>query len=276
MRILTQLSCFILAVFIFSSCSNMTRIEKSKDPEYKLAKADEYYAKKNWKNAQVLYESLFAAYKGDKKFEELYYKWAYTYYYMKMYPEAQNFFKGFLETFPNSPKAEEVDYMRAFSFYKQSPRIELEQVNTIKAMNMMQTFISQHPTSPYVKDATKVIDESRAKLELKDERAARLYYNLGHFRAAALAYTDLTENYPDSQMGEEYALMEIKSYFKFAQLSIAGKQIERYETVIKSYQDFADRYPDSKLIKEALNFNNLSITQIKELQYEQTTSSASL
>ena len=265
---------FFCAILLLS-CSQYTKIEKSTDSAYKLSKADEYYAKKKYQKAQALYESLFSAYKGDKKFEDLYYKWAYTYFYLGMYPEAQNYFKGFLETFPNSPKAEEIDYMRAYSFYKQSPRLELEQVNTVKAMNMMQTFISQHPTSTYVKEATAVIDESRAKMESKDEREAKLYYNLGHFRAAALAYAQLSEDYPDSKLGDEYGLMQIKSYYKFAQLSIDTKKIERYESVTKSYQDFSDRYPDSGLLKEATNYNNLSITQIKELQNEQTSSSAS-
>ncbi len=259
-----------------TSCSKYSKVAKSKDPVYKLQKADEYYAKKEYKKAQQLYEELFPLYKGEKNFESLYYKWAFTYYYMKMYPEAQNFFKGFLETFPNSDKAEEIDYMRAYSFYKQSPRIELEQVNTLKAMNMMQTFINQHPSSPRVEQATAIIDEARLKLEDKEYRAAKLYYQLSQYRASAIAFSGLVDNYPESVKGEEYNLYIVKSYYKFANQSIYDKKAERFEQVIKAYNDFADRHPESKLLKEAADYSKLSTSQINEIKNEQITSSAKL
>ena len=76
------------------------------------------------------------------------------------------------------------------------------------------------------------------------------------------------------QRGDEYKLKVVKSYYKFAKLSFEEKQIERYEKVISEYQDFADRYPDSKLLKEAESYSNLSQNHIKEIKNEQTTSSA--
>src|SRR6188768_2998303 len=193
----------LLALFVFSSCSKFSKVQKSKDPEYKFTKAEEYYAKKKYRNAQQLYEELFPVYKGTQKFEDLYYRWAYCYYHLGMYRDAENLFKGFLEVFPNSPRAEEVDYMRAYCFYKQSPKIELEQVNTIKTMGMMQTFINTHPGSPRVKEATEIIDKSRAKLELKEYRGAKLYYDIGQFRASAIAFGMLLNTYPESEKGEE-------------------------------------------------------------------------
>jgi outer membrane protein assembly factor BamD len=268
---------FALICTIFTSChKEFNTIQKSKDAKYKLTKADEYFAKKKYSNARVLYEQLFPAYKGQDKFEELYYKYAFCHYYEKMYPEAEQLFKGFLEFFPNSVHAEEVDYMRAYSFYKQSPKLELEQVNTLKAINMMQTFINQHIGSPRVKDANAVIDEGRAKLELKEAREAQLFYNLGQYRASGIAYNNIINSFPETRKGDEYKLMVVKSYYKFAKLSIAEKQLERFEKVVSEYQDFADRYPESALIKEAESFNNLSKNNIKILTNEQTTPPARL
>ncbi len=267
----------VVALFLtLNSCSKFSKIQKSRDFEYKLKKADEFYADKKYRYAQQLYEELFPVYKGNQKFEDIYYKYAYSFYYLKLYRDAENLFKGYLEVFPNSPRAEEVDYMRAYCFYKQSPKLELEQVNTMKAMGMMQTFISTHPTSPRVKDATEIIDLSRAKLEGKEFRGAQLYYNLGQFRAAAIAFSNLMNNYPESLKGEDYKLMVVKSYYRFAKLSVQERQVERYEKVITEYQDFTDRYPESKLLKEAESYKNLSQNNIKDLQNEQTSSSAKL
>jgi len=273
MKLVKLFSGLFLVSFLLFSCSKFSKVEKSKDVDYKLVKADEYYANKKYRQAQQLYESLFPVFKGTQKFEDLYYKYAYCFYYQGLYSDAENLFKGYLEVFPSSSRVEEVDYMRALCFYKQSPKLELEQVNTVKAMNMMQSFINTHPGSPRIKDASEIIDKSRAKLEQKEFRSAQLYFNLEKFRAAALAFTALMDKYPESLQGEEYKLMVIKSYYRFAKLSYLEKQLERYEKVLMEYEDFAERYPESKLLKDAEEYNNLSKIQIKEIQNEQTTSS---
>jgi outer membrane protein assembly factor BamD len=276
MRLFLKIFVASLVIVGLFSCSKFNKVEKSKDVDYKLLKADEYYAKKSYRNARALYEQLFPAMKGSAKFEDLYYKYAYCYFYEKQYSDAENLFKGYLEVFPNSVHAEEVDYMRAYSFYKQSPKLELEQVNTQKSMNMMQTFINQHIGSPRVKDATAIIDEGRAKLELKEAREAQLYYNLTQYRAAGIAFNNVLNNYPESLKGEQYKLMVVKSYYKFAKLSVYEKQLDRFEKVTIEYQDFADRFPDSKLLKAAEEFSILSKNNIKEITNEQTSPSARL
>ena len=256
-------------LFLAACNSGFNKVLKSKDYEYKLRKADEYYAKKKYKNAEELYVELFPVFKGTEKFEELYYKYAYCSLYQKNYADAENLFKGFLEVFPNSTRAEEVAYMHAYTFYLQSPTVELEQINTSKAIGMMQSFINTYPNSPRIKDANEIIAKGRAKLELKEYKTAQLYYNLQQYRAAGISFTNLLNTYPESNKGEQYMLMVIKSYFEFARLSIYDKQEERYQKVSAVYFDFADRYPESNMLKEAENYKNLSLNNIKQIQNEQ-------
>jgi outer membrane protein assembly factor BamD len=277
MRFFTSAVLLVFIAGILSSCtSKFGKILKSPDVDYKLRMADEYFANKKYRQAQQLYEELYPVFKGTDKFEELYYKDAFCFYYMENYRDAENFFKGFLEVFPNSKKAEEVDYMHALCFYKQSPKIELEQTNTAKAMGVMQTFINTHPTSPRKNEATEIIDKCRAKLEQKELRSAELYYKIGHYRAAAISFDNLLNSYPESAAADAYKLKAIKAYYKFAQLSVQEKQMERYEKVISSFEDFTDRFPESKLLKEAEEYKNLSINNIKEIQNEQAKTSAQL
>ena len=274
MRLFKLLLTPVFLLILVSSCNKYSKVTKSKDYEYKLKMADQYFSKGKYKIAQELYEELFPVFKGTVKFEELYYKDAYCFYYMKSYADAENLFKGFLEVFPNSSKAEEVDFLRSYCFYKQSPKLELEQVNTIKAMGMMQTFINTHPGSERNKEATEIIDKCRAKLEMKEHRAAELYYNMGQYRAAAIAFTNLTNNYPESLKGEDYKLKTVKAYYKFAKLSYEEKQVERFEKVVAEYEDFIDRSPESKLLKEAESISNQSKNNIKAIKYEQTQTAA--
>lgn len=262
---------------ILSGCNNQfNKILKSSDYEYKLKKADEYYANKNYRNAEVLYQELFPVFKGSDKFEDLYYKYAYCSYYQKNYLDAENLFKSYLGVFPNSSKAEEIAYMHAYTFYKQSPNVELDQTNTTKAIGMMQGFINSYPNSPRVADANDIITKCRGKLEKKDYISAKLYYNLQFYQASALTFSSLLINYPESSIGDEYMLMVVKSYYEYAKSSVYGKQEERYEKVTSEYFDFADRYPESKLLKEAENYKNLSQNEIKKLKNEQIKATTSL
>lgn len=263
---------FILlsSVFLLSACnSQFNKVLKSKDFEYKLKMADKYFGEKKYNKAQQLYVELFPVFKGSDKFEDLYYKYAYCSYYLKDYTDAENLFSGYLGVFPNSPRAEEIAYMHALTFFKQSPKVELEQSNTLKAIGMMQAFINNYPNSSRVNEAQQIINKGRQKLEEKEFLSAQLYYNLGQYQAAGIYFSNLLINYPDSQKGDEYMLMAIKSFYKFAQLSIPSKQQERFQKVVTEYFEFADRYPDSKLLKDAETFRNLSENNIKQLQNEQ-------
>lgn len=264
----------ILTTMFLASCHNQfAKVMKSHDAEYKLRMAEQYYAKKSYNKAQQLYENVMPFFKTSKEFEDIYYKFAYCAWYQYDYLNAENLFKTYLEIFPNSPRAEEVDFMRANCFYKQSPKPELDPTNTIKTMGMMQTFINTHPGSPRNKDASEIIDICRNKLEIKDYKSAQLYYDLGQFRAAGVTFTTLLNNYPDSPKADEYKLMIIKSYFRFAELSVNEKKKERFEQVIDECNDFTDRFPESKLKNEAEHYLNLSQTNIKILSNEQVKTS---
>lgn len=254
---------FLLIGFtgLVSSCSNFSKVLKSPDYDYKLKMANQYYDKKQYRQAQTLYEELFTVFKGTPQFEDLYYRYAYCAYQQKDYPSAENLFNGFLEMFPNSARAEEIEYMEAYSYYRQSPKPELDQTNTLKAMGMMQTYINTHPGSERIKQAEEIIDKCNKKLEVKEFNSCQLYYDLGQFKAAAIAFTSLINNYPDSPKADEYKLMIIKSYYKYAEMSIEEKREERYARVVKEVQDFQDRYPESKLLKEAERYLTLSSTK---------------
>lgn len=270
---------FLTGVFavaiLFSSCaSKFGKVLKSKDYEYKLKMAEQYYAKKDYFRAQQLYVDVMPYFKGDSRFEDIYYKYAYTAWYQKDYINSENLFKTFTENFPTSSRAEECEFMRCMSFYKQSPKVDLDQTNTVKTIGLMQAFINTHPQSAdKIKQATDIIDECRKKLELKEEKAAQLYYDLGYYKAAATAFSSLCDNYPDAENSDFYKMEEVKAYFKYAELSIVEKQIERYQKVITECEDFVQRYPDSKLTEQVNQYKTDSQNIINKLQNEQAASS---
>lgn len=260
----------VLAVIVSTSCNNqLRRIEKSNNFEKKLDYANQLFQKKKYNTAITLYTDLVQVYKGTDKFEPMYYNFAYCSYYVKDYVQAAFQFKNYLDLFPNSPRAVEIDYMQAYCYYKQSPKVSLDQTNTMKAIAAMQTFINNYPTAEKVSEANLVIELCRRKLEKKEFTSAELYYNLGFFKAAGIAFKNLMRNYPDSDKSDGYKVMAIRAYYNYAKNSIPERQKERYATVLDEYLDFADHYPNSKLKLDAEKFYTLAQNNIKTLDNEQ-------
>ena len=269
---------FIAFITLFSSCSKImhlfknkhsyaiNKVLKSKDTEYKYKMAQQFYANKEYYQAQQVFEDLFKDYKGTDKYEDMYYKWVYSMYYQKDYMSAENGFKTFTENFPNSSKAEECDYMRGYCLYKQSPKVDLDQTETTKAIGQMQAFVNTYPTSKRVKDANDIIESCREKLELKEGKAAQLYYDLGYYQASAIAFEGVSENYPDSKKSDEYKLYEIRGYFKYAELSMEDKREERFQKVLTECSDFYERFSDSNLLPQVNKYKEQATNYLKPLQ----------
>lgn len=263
---------FLLSTTLLVSCATkFSKILKNSDYEYKYKMAEQYYAKKEYTKAQVIFEDIFPYVKGTSRYEDMYYKFAYSYYYQGDYMNAENLFKSFVENFPSSTRVEECDYMRAYCYYKQSPKIDLDQTNTNKTMNLMQVFINTHPTSKRVAEAAEIIDKCREKLEAKDYKSAQLYYDLGFYKAAAIAFGNVSDNFPDSKRSDEYKLQVIKAYFRYAEMSYFEKQKERFEKVLTECTDFFERFSDSKYLDEVNKLKTQSTNYIikNEKEYEQ-------
>lgn len=259
---------FLIALVALGSCNGYERVLKSNDVNYKLTKANEYYDKKQYLRSNELFRDLLPVMKGTRNFEPLYYRYAYSFYYMKDYFNASYHFKNFVDFFPNSKDAEECEFMHAVCLFKESPKPSLEQTNTIKAMEALQSYINTHPNSARLAEANKYIDEGRKKLEEKESGAAKLYYNIGQHKAASIAYKSVMRSYPESPNSDYYQIMVIKSLYNYARRSIPEKQEERFANVVVAYRDMAENYPASKYLKEAESYFSLADNNIKRLRNE--------
>jgi outer membrane protein assembly factor BamD len=254
---------------MLGSCSGFEKIRKSSDVNYKLTKANEYYDKKDYQHANQLYKELMPIMKSTRNYEALFYRYAYTFYYLKDYLEASYYFKNFAEYFPTGKDAEECEFMSAVCLFKYSPKYTLDQTNTNKSLEALQSFVNKYPTSSRLGEANKYIDDSREKLEHKQADAAKLYYNINQFKAATVAYRSVLRNYPESRNADEYIFMIMKSMFKYAKASIPEKQEERYAVAISTYRELKDTYPKSSYLADAEKLYTEANNNVKKIRNEQ-------
>ena len=93
---LNNILVFVL-ILSLGACSKFGKVLKSKDFEYKLKMANTYFEKKEFRQAQVLYEELFPVFKGTPQFDDLYYNYAFSHYNMRDYETAFLYYNPFLE-----------------------------------------------------------------------------------------------------------------------------------------------------------------------------------
>ena len=266
---LKNLLYLLVAVVVLGSCNGFEKVRKSSDVNYKLSKANEYFDKKDYNHANILYKELMPIMKSTRNYEALFYRYAYTFYYMKDYIEASYYFKNFTEFFPTSKDAEECEYMSAVCLFKYAPKYTLDQTNTVKALEALQSYTNRYPKSAHAAEANGYIDQSRKKMELKKADAAKLYYNINQFKAATVAYKSVLRDFPESPNADEYQFMIMKSMFRYAKASITDKQEERYSNAISAYHDLKDGYPHSKYMAEADKLFAEADINIKKVRDEQ-------
>jgi len=265
----TSILFITIFVLLFGACKSAhEKVLKSTDINYKLEKANEYYDQKKWYKASAVYETLMPTFRGTKNYEQLYYRYCYAFYYQEDYLSASYQFKNFIENFPKSPLAEECEFMHATCLFKMSQKFSLDQTSTYKAMDALQTYISMHPNSKRLTEANNYIEIGRAKIEMKDANSAKLYFNIGQYKAATVAYKSLLENYPDSKSLDLYHFMIMKSFYKYASASVLAKQEERFSEAVSAYKELESITPKSSYLSEAEKYYTSAQNNIKKLRNE--------
>ncbi len=256
------LGTFILLLLITFSCSKFRKYEKSQDWRVKYEAGLNYYAKKDYYRASVLFEQILPIVRGLPEGEKVQFNLAYCQFYDRLYLLASEQFRTFYETYGRSQLAEEARYMFAYALYMASPGENLDQTSSIEAMAAMQEYLNRYPNSKFRDKAIEVINTSQAKLERKGFDNARQYYRMKQYKSAVVALNNFKNNFPDSKYVEESYYLVIDSEFNIAEKSLKSKQEERYRTVIEHYQEFLDKYPESKFLRDAEKLYAASLDKV--------------
>ena len=251
---------------LVGSCSKFKKIEKNEDWRVKYEAALNYYNKKDYYRAAILFEQIRPIVRGLPEGEKVEFYLAYCQYNERTYLLASNQFRVFYETYRRSPLAEEAQFMYAYSLYVSSPIYSLDQQSSIEAMDAMQTFINQFPRSKYLDKAVNVIEDTQVKLERKGYENAKLFLKLDRYKAAILSFDNFKSSFPDSEYLEELAFLKVEAQFKFAEQSFLSLQNERYTLVVEFYQDFVDNFPKSLFLRDAEKYYQNSIEKLNKLK----------
>ncbi len=242
---------FIALYFFLRGCGEYEKLLKSHDYRLKYTKACEYYENGDYARASTLFDQISSIFRGTVTADTVYYYQAQSYYKQKDYILAGHHFRNLAVNYPSSTFAEEAEFLTAYCYYKLSPKPSLDQENTIRAINGFQLFIIKYPSSERITEANQLIIEMQNKLVEKSYMNAKLYYNLGDYKASIIALRNSLSEYPNTKYREELMFLILKSNYLLADNSIIEKRIERFQNAIDEYYSFITEFPESMYRREA-------------------------
>ena len=247
----------MLAV-VLCSCGEYNKVLKSSDYNLKYDYAKKAFEQKRYVQAYTILADLVPIFRGTDKAEESLYLLAMSYYENKDYMNSGSYFKQYYTIYPKGQYAELARFYSGYGYYLDSPESQLDQTETHKAIEELQSFLDYFPRSEKVSIAQNAIFELQDKLVYKELENAQLYYNLGtymgnNYESAVIVAKNAIKDYPYSKYKEKLEMLVLKARFKEAELSVDEKKQDRYRTVIDEYYAFINDYPDSESRREADN-----------------------
>ncbi len=194
---------FIPFLLVFSSCGEYNKVLKSKDVDYRFDFAKRAFDQRKFTQASTVLETIYTPLRGTPNGEEALFLLAMSYYENKDYLNSGVYFKTYYSRYPRGKFAELARFYSGYGYYLDSPDPQLDQSQTVKAIEELQGFLDYFPNSDRVSIAQNAIFEMQDKLTLKELQNAQLYYNLGNYmgnnyESAIITAQNALKNYPYS------------------------------------------------------------------------------
>ncbi len=238
----------LIASFILISCGSQDQIRPGDSLEVAFDKAMNLYDRGRYGDAARAFETVVSVGRGTETGQQAQFYIAESYFNNRQFALAASEYQRYHVFFPRSERRPDAQFMEAFSYYRLSPRYNLDQSDTYRAIERFQLFISQNPNSDKVAEAAEHIDELREKLARKKFSAANQYMTLArrqasNYRSAALYYGMVIDRFPETSYAERALANQIRAHVFFAENSVPARQAERFEKAIEAYETYVQLFP---------------------------------
>jgi len=274
-----KLSLLLLFVVILASCRSQQLIRPGDTLQVAYAKAYSLYDEEKWDDAISAFETVISIGRGTDIGRDSQYYLAESYYNNRQYLIAASEYERYATSFPNDPRLEEVNYKTALSYYQLSPRYNVDQTHTNRALERFRLFMARHPNSDLVEDAGNKVEELQEKLARKHYESAEFYMRTNRYRAAATYFDIVIDRFPGTTWAEQALVDQIDAYIQYADNSVQARQEERYQLALESYEKYVQLFPRGTNRSRAedlydqarqalIQFGNEAVTSARNLEQE--------
>jgi len=234
-----------ISFWLFSGCASTRGTKTVLTPEERFALAKAKFDKHDYLEAIDELSVITLQYAGSTIADSAQLLLGEARYARGEYLLAAYEFEKLIRNMPSSSLVPYARYRLGMCYYELSPKPELDQTYTYKAIDELQTFVEYYPTNELVPEAERRIHELNNKLALKNLKIAELYMKMEDYKAALIYFDHILERYHDSDVADRAAKGKIEAL-------IARRQ---YDAARQEVQHFRERYPTSSLLPEVDKLN---------------------
>jgi len=234
-------------------------IHMEEDLSHRFDKAMGYFEKGKYPRAKDEFDYIIMTDPGSKIANESQYYMAESMFHMKEYGDASIAFDRYIRFSPDYTKIEKARYQVCECAINLSNSYQREQSQTHKALEQLQMFIEDFPTSDLVKDAEDAILELRLKLAQKDYEVGRMYLKLEEYESALIYFRSVLNHYYDTSFSDD------------ARIGIIFTHIlnNNYKGANNYFKSQKGRFLSNNKYKEAETLLQDTATGLKLAQYYQ-------
>ena len=196
-----KLTLFLAAFFLVCCSKKNVHVEEDLSPRFD--KAMGYFDRGKYPRAKDEFDYIIMTDPGSKIANESQYYMAEALFQMEEYSDASISFDRYVRFSPNYTKIEKSRYRICECAILSSNAYQREQSQTHRALEQLQMFIEDFPTSDFVEDAENAIVELRIKLAQKDFEVGRIYLKLEEYESALIYFRSVLNNYYDTPFADD-------------------------------------------------------------------------
>lgn len=230
-----------LSAFLYGCSSSDGNDLKTEDPEKAFNIAKRKYDNKDYLDAIDDFSFIKIKFPGTSISDKTQFYLADSYFKRKEFILAAYEYESMLKNYTLSPFIPETRYKLGLCYYELSPKYSLDQEFTNYAIQELQLYVELYPEDKNVSDAEKILKELKDKLAYKSFKTGELYMKLDNYKAAALYFNSVYEDYIDSEWADDAMIGHADALINAKKTEEAGKVLDKFYKI----------FPKSKLKSKA-------------------------
>ncbi|MGA2192455.1 MAG: outer membrane protein assembly factor BamD, partial [Nitrospirota bacterium] len=158
---------------------------------------------------EKFYDALVAVRLGDSYYEEA------------KYAEAEVEYKRFLELHSKNKAAPYVQYQIGMCNFKQMGTADRDPEYAVNSVNAFTQLLKDYPSNPYEDEAKEKIRLAQGRVAEHEFMVGNYYYSRGYYKAAAMRFKGIVDNYHGSKDEAETLYKLTDSYIRIKDYDLA-------------------------------------------------------
>jgi outer membrane protein assembly factor BamD len=237
--ILRRLFALSLAIVLFACGGNKARPNMT--TEERFAYAMKLFNDKDYFDARTQFRIIILNAPGSTVVDQAQFYLAECHFNMDEFIIAASEYEKLIRLYPRSTLLDDAQYKNALCYDKLSPKADLDQKYTYKAIEEYQRFMEEFSASELAGEVEKRLSTLRGKLAKKEFNTGNLYRKMALYEAAVFSFDDVLNRFYDSQYAEPALFYKGECLFK----------LQRWSEAQAALEQFAQKFPKSSNQAEA-------------------------